>query len=110
MLQVTLEVFSGRPNPTLAVDEEEAQAVLRDLALDRDAVAEQKPEAAVLGYRGARLDLQSDYLAQEYNLPRTFWINTGRTRAESKGQEIAERLVSGMLDHTYISGVRPDTG
>lgn len=105
MIQVTADVFSGLVNPAWVVDGEEASTVLRELALERQALApEHDGEALGLGYRGLVIELLSDHLSEEYHLPSRFRINTGRTVAESRGQEIAERLLSGMLERPFVIG------
>jgi len=38
MLQITLDVFSGRPNPTWFVEEAEARELLQDMAKERSAI------------------------------------------------------------------------
>jgi hypothetical protein len=109
MLKVTGDVFSGRPNPTWLVDAQEAEAVLRELALNRDSwVAQELGAEAGLGYRGLIIELQSDTLSEEFGLPPSFRINTGQASAEQKGQEIAERLIRGMLDQTSITEASTD--
>jgi hypothetical protein len=111
MLKVTADIFSGRPNPTWIVDGQEAQAVLRELALNREAwVAQEELGAeAGLGYRGLIIEPQSDTLTQEYGLPQSLRINTGQALAEQKGQEIAERLIPGMLDYPSITEASLDS-
>jgi|SRR5215211_7827527 len=110
MLIVTGDIFSGRDNPTWLVEGQEAQAVLRELALNREALMAQELGAeAGLGYRGLIIDLQSDTLTEEYGLPESFRINTGLAPAEQKGQEIAERLISRMLDQPSVNETSLDS-
>jgi hypothetical protein len=35
MLKVTLDIFSGRPNPSWILDEQEAREVLRDITINQ---------------------------------------------------------------------------
>ena len=85
MLKVTGDIFSGRDNPTWLVDAQEAQAVLRELALNRDAwVAQELGAEAGLGYRGLIIELQSDTLSEEFSLPPSFRINTAKRRQNRK--------------------------
>jgi hypothetical protein len=111
MLKVTADIFSGRPNPTWVVDGQEAQAVLRELALNRAAwvAREELGLEAGLGYRGLIIEPQSDTLTLEYGLPQSLRVNTGHALAEPKGQEIAERLIPGMLDQPSITEASLDS-
>ncbi len=47
MLLVTADVFSGRPNPSWAItDEQEARAILKEIARSRDVITDAAPPEA----------------------------------------------------------------
>ena len=96
-VQVTIDVFSGRPNPTWMLDEKEAQEVLRQVAGNAGVLEGEDRSFQVLGFRAVQLEILSDHDAEAFGLPSTFRIAHGGSHQESKSLEIAERLVSGML-------------
>jgi hypothetical protein len=98
MLQITIDIFSGRPSPSWVIDdEEEAQAILKEIATNREVIGQTAPEIERLGYRGVSLDFLADDLEREFNLPGSFVIANGTSGDEPKGLEIATRLVENML-------------
>lgn len=96
MLKVTLDVFSGRPNPSWILAETEAQEILKEINNNRAMVAEVNSGYQGLGYRGITLEILSDDATETANLPNLFQIANGASLYESKGLELAERLISGM--------------
>jgi len=53
MLEITVDIFSGRQNPSwVLADEAEARAIMRDLLKDRQLLADAPPASAGLGLRG----------------------------------------------------------
>src|SRR5947199_7968010 len=107
MLKVTADVFSGRENPQWLLEGNDAQAVLKELALNRGAVAELDSGFQGLGLRGLIIEPLSDDVTQEYALPTAFRIASGASLYESKALEIAERLIQGMIKATPLA-VGPD--
>lgn len=96
MLTVTVDVFSGRPNPTWVLQADQAHAVLRTLSLNRGVVSDMNSGHPGLGLRRLTLHVQQEGLAASYGLPDRFAIATGATAAEGKALEIAEHLIAGM--------------
>lgn len=103
MLKVTADVFSGRENPQWLLEGNDAQAVLKELALNRGAVAELDSGFQGLGLRGLVIETLSDDASPEYALPAAFRIANGASLYESKGLEIAARLIQGMLKATALA-------
>lgn len=96
MLQVTADVFSGRPNPTwIVTDEAEVRAILKEIVRNRSLIADAPPVDAGLGFRGVLVEPLSDVLAQDFELPASTYVALGAGAAAS-GTEIAERLI-GMI-------------
>ena len=56
MINVTMNVFSGRPNPTWTLDDTEAQPLLKEIALHRGLLTNQEAGFDGLGFRG--IDIQ----------------------------------------------------
>ncbi|MEW6352163.1 MAG: hypothetical protein AB1646_24180 [Thermodesulfobacteriota bacterium] len=93
MFQVTVDIFSGRPNPSWLVSGPQAQEILKDLARSREAMADADSGTQKLGYRGISVELLADQGEKEFDLPGTFLIGGGSSADESKGLEIATRLI-----------------
>ncbi|WP_163051122.1 hypothetical protein [Bacillus cereus] len=94
MLNITLDIYSGLRNPTFNFSEgEETKILLKEIALNKGAITPLSKEVTRLGYRGLNITFKSDYLPQLYGLPSSFSIANGLSAIESKGREIAERLL-----------------
>ena len=97
MLQITADIFSGRPNPTWVVgDETEARATLRELVRDRSLLTESGPALGDLGFRGFRIEPLSDELAQDFQLGPSLYLPMGAGAQGSRRSELAERLIGLM--------------
>jgi len=97
MLKITADIFSGIPNPEWIVDGDDAEAVLRDLAQHRSAVASLDSGFQGLGMRGLVVEALSEHVTEEHGLPAIFRLANGGTQMESKGIEVAVHLISAML-------------
>ncbi|MFN8493783.1 MAG: hypothetical protein U0350_39640 [Caldilineaceae bacterium] len=94
MLQITADVFSGRPNPTWTVtDEKEAKAILKELAQNPTLIADTPVEAG-LGFRGVLVEPISDHLVEDLGLSSSLYVPLNAGGFGAKGAEIAERLIS----------------
>lgn len=96
MLKVTIDVFSGLENPSWILDEQESREVLRDITVSRGVIAEVDSGYDGLGYRGIQVELLNDEAVEQFDLPSAFRIANGASLYESKGLEIAERLITRM--------------
>jgi hypothetical protein len=92
MLQITVDIFSGRPNPTLVAEGEEEGNLLQQIARDRSAISAVHEGFQGLGYRGLIVETLSDNIASRYNLPDAFRV--------AGGLEIAERVLSSLRKAT----------
>lgn len=92
MLQITADVYSGRPNPTWLVhDEAEARAIMRELGQRRMTTAA-APEEGGLGLRGFHIDVASDE-ASASDRELAGYLAVGAT-ASSEASALGERLVA----------------
>lgn len=96
MVRVTLDIFSGRPNPSWVLDEREAREVLRQVAAHREAATPADQDRGVLGFRGLIIESDEGSVAAGHDLPASFRIASGQSGNEGKGLELAERLISTM--------------
>src|SRR5690349_24969752 len=96
MLQITADVFSGRPNPSWVIaDEAEARATLRELAKDSQLMSAAAAPEAGLGFRGLRIEPLSDELALDFGLSAPAYLAAG-PQATGRARELAERLIASM--------------
>ena len=112
-ITITAQIFSGRPNPLWALGDDEAAALIQELAANPGVIVPTDKAEGRLGYSGLRVDLRSETLATEAGLPSQFLIHNGSTRFEAKGQEIAARLVEGIFKDRFawdsmVPGIGPD--
>jgi hypothetical protein len=89
MLKVTLDIFSGRPNPEWIIAGDEARAILETVASTPEVIEHADASSLGLGYRGMKLSLVSDDLHHQLRLPASFRVlpRTGRAT------EIADRIL-----------------
>lgn len=102
MIKVTIDLYSGRPNPEYTLPENAAEKILKEVALNKGAITEIKTELIQLGFRGIQLAFESDYLPGFYGLPASFSIANGASILESKGREIAETLLNYLSADSMI--------
>jgi hypothetical protein len=94
MLQITADMFSGRPNPTWVPEAGEARNLLQEISQNQSAIVAVHEGFQGLGFRGLVVETLADNIAEKYGLPSTFCIGGS---AHPKGLEIAERLLNSML-------------
>lgn len=105
MLQVTLDIFSGRKNPSVYLDGIDAHEIASEIARHRTAVSSVEAGRQDLGFRGVVVELTDDAVAAHYDLPAAFRIAGGSSGFEAKGQEIADRLISRVLSAPPRDGI-----
>lgn len=101
MLQITGDVFSGRPNPSWVIEDEgKARSFLREAVSLRNALGAQNSEAnGQLGFRGLAIEPMADDLARDFDLsgplllPATLAAAQG---AQAEGRNLIERLILEM--------------
>ena len=94
MLRVTVDIFSGRPNPSWIIDESAAREIVRDLALNSSAVGVDAPAVAGLGYRATVIEFLDERVNVELGLPARVAIANRTSTNESKGIELASKLIA----------------
>ncbi len=106
MLRVTIDLFSGRENPSYALSGAEAEDLLKQVSQNRDVVADIGTTNTGLGLRGTIIEAFADDVGPS-ELPDTFRINVGGPE-DGKSQEFVERLVRGLQQHqASIDGEQP---
>lgn len=110
MVRVTLDIFSGRPNPSWVLDEREAREVLRQVAAHREAATPADQDRGVLGFRGLIIESDDPSAPAGHDLPASFRIAGGQSGNEGKGLELAERLISTMGRPFPATGLPSEVG
>lgn len=96
MLAITVDTFSGRPNPSRILEDGEATDLLRELDGNRTAFGSRQLVAPRMGFRGVKVEFVADGLAKKWDLPQEIHLATGNSVNEGKAREIAERLIKSM--------------
>ncbi len=103
MLKVTINMFSGRPNPTWVVTDD---ATVRKLltAVAKNRVVAGKPGTGFggLGFRGVEVQILSDDDDAPARLPRQFVLAGSAGAGLRPGAELAATLIKGMTRYADI--------
>jgi hypothetical protein len=105
MLRVTIDIFSGRPNPSFVMVGPESDEVLKQVSRNRGVIADRDAGYAGLGYRGVHVELLSDEVAGTLNLPADFKIGGGGATDDGRSFDLAERLIRSMRKFESTSSV-----
>ncbi|HEU0054165.1 MAG TPA: hypothetical protein VFQ39_13355, partial [Longimicrobium sp.] len=102
MARITLDIFSGRPNPTWEVDDQTAEQVLRDAANQRELVSDSDEEGR-LGFRGLLVDAEGHRALSHHGLPGRFRLSG----EDPRGAELALRLLERLGKPIEASDLPP---
>lgn len=108
MLKMSVDIFSGRTNPSWVLSHEDTHELLKEVKSNRDMIAEGDLEIQGLGYRGITIDILSDELSKQYDVSSRFQIANGTSKHEKKGFEVARRYIKAMAKYIPEKKVRPD--
>ena len=113
MIQVTADVFSGRPNPTWEIaDAGEIRSALSELASNRGLIDSHAAALNGLGQlRGFHIDIQSDETAAEFDLGTSVFVPLSADRGDGRLHALAERLIglasaNGVAAGAAASGIQ----
>jgi len=105
MFQITLDVFSGRENPSLFLDGKEARDLVMELSHNRGILTEIDAGYQGLGFRGVIIQPTDDTVSRRNNFPPIFKIAGGSSANEAKAQEIAERIIKMVIKAGSRDGI-----
>jgi|GEM_PF-2408526 len=121
-LQVTVLVYSGRPNPTFAIEDEAGVLDLHEALSAAEPYADFQRETVVpsiLGYHGLRLETRSD----AEGLPKVILIYDGAIELRNgekrfladPGRRLERKLIEqaierDLLDETTLRAIRQELG
>ena len=111
-IRITLDLFSGRPNPTVTLSDREAKSILTRLAPDKKLSRDQAESPPSLGYRGLIIE-QSGRPGR--GLPKVFRLSAGRLYGADLAHLVAEPGIEeelltrpGFLKKFGVRGLTPD--
>jgi hypothetical protein len=98
--RVTLEIYSGRPNPSwLVTDPDQVRRFLRLFLRHRSGLAETPGSSAGVDFRGMKVDFARDSV-RALGLPPTVGIADGGAADPFAGADLAEELLETMPEPT----------
>lgn len=111
MLEITADVFSGRPNPSwLVANDQEIRAALREVAAQQSLFRAEASELAGLGeLRGFHLNLANDEMAADHGLAPSLYVPIGAAGATGPLHDLAERLI-GLASQDGVSAAAKADG
>ncbi len=94
MIRITVDLFSGRPNPTWVMHDARANDLLKEISQKREVIA--KPESGYdgLGFRGITIETLQD--ENDFKLPAAFSIANGKSKDHKASVAIARSIVDQM--------------
>lgn len=103
-VRITIDIFSGRPNPVVELDGKEAKDVLDRLKPTTPLVGDEAEKAAtpILGYRGLVVE-QTGTSADSKELPARFRVSSGRLT----GPGIAHNAADANFEEFFFSAKGP---
>src|SRR5262245_22261262 len=108
MLQITPDVFSGRPNPSAVVtDEAEVRATLKDLMCERAMLTDGVAADGGLGLRGFSIQVLNDELASDFGASSSLYLPVGHGPGD-RSHELAERLIALLGKAQNVPGATAD--
>jgi hypothetical protein len=103
MLQIEVDVFSGRPNPVWFItDEDEVRRFLGSVAEARVAHTKVGQGPGGLGFREVRVASVSDDEPPIKRLPREFALGSITAEDSKASAELALKVVEGMTEHAGL--------
>jgi hypothetical protein len=95
MLKITVDVFSGRPNPTWIMDDKRGGDLLKKISRKKQIISKSDKGYNGLGFRGIKLELLGDE-ASSNKLPSTFKIADGLAKDQKASIDLAKEIVDQM--------------
>lgn len=101
MIKVTVDLFSGRPNPSWIINDSRGDDLLEKLSKNQGLISKPGTGYDGLGFRGITFELMGD--EKEGNLPSSFTIANGLARDQKGTLSLAEEVVKQMLRYEKLS-------
>jgi hypothetical protein len=101
MLKVTVDLFSGRPNPSWIIDDKRGEDLLKKIARKREIISKPNIGYDGLGFRGITLELLSDENVPK--VPSVFTIANGLSKDQKTSIQIAREIIDQMTRYEKLS-------
>lgn len=100
MFRVTIDIFSGRPNPSWIVEGPPARDFLQRISRTRSAIVSAKiaPPPAALGHRSTIIEVLDRRQRRKGAMPERFLLSSGSSRDEDKSLELTQELLASAPD------------
>ena len=95
MLKITVDVFSGRPNPTWIMNDKRGDELLKKISRKKQIISRSDKGYNGLGFRGIKLELLGDETSSN-KLPSTFKIADGLAKDQKASIDLAREIVDQM--------------
>ena len=101
MLKITVDLFSGRPNPSWIIDDHRGKEILDQISKNRDIISKIDKGYDGLGYRGIQIELMGDESIK--GIPTQFAIANGILKNQKESLNIARGIVYQMPRYEKMS-------
>lgn len=94
MLKITVDLFSGRPNPTWIINDKRGDELLKKITKNPQVIA--KPDSGYdgLGFRGITIEMLGD--EKEGKMPSVFTLANGMSKDQKTSIQLAREIVEQM--------------
>lgn len=101
MLKITVDLFSGRPNPSWIINDKGGDDLIKKISKNPQIISEPESGYDGLGFRGITLELLDDEKIDK--LPSIFTIANGISRDQKASIQIAREIIDQMLMYERYS-------
>ncbi len=102
MLKITVDLFSGRPNPSWIINDKRGDDLLKKITRKTEIISKPTGGYDGLGFRGITLELMGDEESTK-KIPSVFKIANGTARDQKASIEIAREIVEQMTRYERSS-------
>ena len=101
MFKVTVDLFSGRPNPSWIVNDSRGDEMIKKIAGEKQAISKLSDGYDGLGFRGIKIEILDDEKADK--LPSSFTIANGVAKDQKTSILLARTIVDQMTGYEKFS-------
>ena len=101
MLKITVDIFSGRPNPSWIIDDDRGKEILDQIAKNPEVIAKIEEGYNGLGFRGIHIELMGDESIR--GIPSQFAIVNGALKNQKVSLDIARSIIDQMPRYEKMS-------
>jgi hypothetical protein len=100
MLKITVDIFSGRPNPTWMIDDDRSKEIIEQVAKNPEIASKIDSGYDGLGFRGIKIELMGDESVR--GVPSKFVIANGLSK-NLEDVNLAKTIIDQMLRYEKMS-------